>query len=611
MKNSIKALIFFTIVLQAYSCKKQDILDAKPNTDLNLETTFADSTRTSDFLFGIYSDIALDFSIERHYSISVSLADAADESNHRLGGLNQPNTVLALGALSPANGQGNHPYQNTWQKSYSNIRAVNIFLANVDSSPFSESLKRSSKAEARFLRAWYYHLLVKGFGGVPLLGDRILEATDVFDTPRSSYDDCVKYMVSELEAIEKELVPSQNSQNYGRITSVAAKALKSRILLYAASPLTNGGNIGNSPEQRAVAGYESYSEQRWREAADAAKDALDVADAHGYGLHVRHTIGSGSSIKAAPGYGFAEIYTRRRAIGTDADGKPLKEEFLLPGMRVTGGNKRLESRFLPQSTGTSRTESAPSHNLVKAFGTINGKPTAEDPAYDPAKPYQNRDPRLHYTVIFNGTLWRASSGSSQKPVYTYNGAPTDGINNSAWFTGYYWRKMMDSTVNSNSGSFQRVWPLIRYAEVLMNYAEAKNETGDIAATYEALKRIRERAGIRAGSNGMYGLEPGMSKEKMREVILNERQVEFAFESHRYYDVRRTKTAIENQNVLMTAMKITKSGAADVVKSTDTYQYSEEPIATNGQHVFYERNYWFPIRQTEMDTNPSFVQNPGY
>jgi len=604
MKKILKGLILTSVLLQAYSCKKQDILDPKPNTELNLETTFADSTRTSDFLFAIYSDIALDFSIERNYSISVSLADATDESNHRLGGLNQPHAAIISGGLSPANGQGNHPYHNTWLKSYNNIRAVNIFLENVDKSPFTDALKKSSKAEARFLRAWYYHLLIKGFAGVPLMGDKVLEADDIFIQPRNSYEECVNYIVSELDAIENDLRPSHDAQNYGRITSVAVRALKSRVLLYAASPLTNGDNIGKTPEQRRVTGYESYNEQRWKDAAEASKKALDLADANGHGLHVNHALANGQS---APGYGFAELFLSRR-----------NKEVLLPGMRVTGGNKRLESRFLPPSTGTSRTESAPSHNLVAAFGTINGKPikavngkpTSEDAEWSAADPYKRRDPRLKYTIITNGTLWR--KGTTQQPVYTYSGAANDGYGNSStnWYTGYYWRKMMDSTVNNNTGSFQRVWPLIRYAEIMMNYAEANNEIGNIDIAYDQLKKLRARAGIRPGSNGMYGLKPQMTTKEMRDLILNERQVEFAFESHRFYDVRRTKTAMENQNMDMYAIKITKS-TSGAVKPTDTYTYEPELVPVNSRHIFVESNYWFPIRQTEIDKNPGLVQNPGY
>src|SRR5690606_34625773 len=121
-----------------YGCRKSDVLDPKPNTDLNLETTFADSSRTSDFLFGIYSYIGREYSLEKWYDISMSMADATDEANHRLGDLKQPNGVLITGTLSPGNGTGNHPYRTTYIDAYLQIRQVNLFLANVDKSPFSE-----------------------------------------------------------------------------------------------------------------------------------------------------------------------------------------------------------------------------------------------------------------------------------------------------------------------------------------------------------------------------------------------------------------------------------------------------------------------------------------
>lgn len=605
MKKIFKGLLLVIIFIQAYSCRKTDVLDPKPNTDLNLETTFADSSRTSDFLFGIYSYISRDYSIEKWYDIRMSISDATDESNHRLGDLKQPNGVLISGTLSPGNGTGNHPYRTTYIDSYLQIRQVNIFLANVDKSPFSNDMKKSSKAQARFLRIWYYHLLVNGWGGVILMGDDILGPNDVFEKPRSSYEECVNYMVRELDAIENDLPASWDSQNFGRINSVAVRALKSRILLYAASPLTNGGNIGKTAEQIKVTGYESFSEQRWVDAAKAAKDALDLANVNGYGLLVMHTLDNVS--KPAPGYGFAKTFLLRR-----------NKESILQGMHVRGGNNRLGGAYLPSKVNTATIQSVPTHNLVKAFGTINGKPTHEDPEWNANKPYDKRDPRLNYSVISNGSNWRTSASASQfARLYTYVGEPnghgyTGDPNNSYWYTSYYNRKMLDSISTGSSAGIQRVWHLIRYAELILNYAEASNESGNIQIAYDQISLLRERAGIKPGADLMYGLKPNMLKEDMRAVILNERQVELAFEGHRYYDVRRTKTAMENQNVTITAMKITKSGNPATVSASDTFIYEEVPVAGRIiNHVFFEQNYWYPFHQDEVNKNSALIQNPGY
>ncbi len=609
MKNVLKGLLLVLILTQVFSCRKTDILDPKSNNDLNLETTFADSSRTSDFLMGIYSYISREYSIEKWYDIRMGITDATDESNHRLGDLKQPNGVLISGTLSSANSTGNHPYRTTYIDSYLQIRQINLFLANVGKSPFSEPMKITSKAEARFLRIWYYHLLVRGWGGAILLGDELLSPNDVFDRPRSSYDESVKYMVSELNAIENDLPASWDSQNYGRITSVAVKALKSRILLIAASPLTNGGNMGTTPAQKLVVGYDSYSEQRWVDAANAAKEALNLADANGYGLLVMNTLDDVN--KPAPGYGFAKAFLLRR-----------NKESLLQGMQVRGGNNRLGQALLPPQVNSSATAnnrtSMPTHNLVKQFLTINGKPTNEDPQWNANDPYKNRDPRLGYSIITNGTNWRTESSASQfKRIYTYVGEPngngfTGSETNSYWYTGYFNRKMLDSTSTGGSAGIERVWHLIRYAEVVLNYAEAANESGQISVAYDQIKALRARAGIRLGADGMYGLKPNLSKDAMRAVVMNERTVELAFEGHRYYDVRRTKTAMDNQNITMMAMKITKSGNASTVSPSDTFTYEEVPVA--GQtitHVFYEPNYWFPMHKDETDKNPAIVQNPGY
>src|SRR5690606_13127863 len=153
------------------------------------------------------------------------------------------------------------------------------------------------------------------------------------------------------------------------------------------------------------------------------------------------------------------------------------KESLLQGMHVRGGANRLGGALLPPVVNTAVAQSRPTHNLVKAFGTINGKPTSEDSEWDAANPYKGRDPRLHYTVIRNGTNWRTTASSTMKPVYTYVGEPngqgyTGDPENGYWNTGYYNRKMLDSLYTGTSSSgLQRVWHLIRYAEVMLNYAE--------------------------------------------------------------------------------------------------------------------------------------------
>ncbi|MNK41380.1 SusD family protein [compost metagenome] len=275
----------------------------------------------------------------------------------------------------------------------------------------------------------------------------------------------------------------------------------------------------------------------------------------------------------------------------------------------------MEGALLPVTRGVTTPQAMPSQNLVDAFGTINGKSTETDvksptnpTGFDAANPYVNRDPRLNYTVIYNQTMWFNNATGNKQPVNTYIGVQ-DGwsVNGSAgltYATGYFWRKMMDDgTANNGGPTLQRVWGLIRLAEVMLNYAEAANEDNNITAAYDQLKALRKRAGILPGGDGNYGLSPTLDKDAMRLVIQNERMVELAYEGHRFFDVRRWKLAMEKFNFTMMGMQITKTG--------NNYTYNKVPITNNAVRVFKEANYFFPIAQAEISRVPAIIQNPGY
>ncbi|WP_345948648.1 RagB/SusD family nutrient uptake outer membrane protein [Mucilaginibacter sp. PAMB04274] len=580
-----KYLLYIAIagVVAAFfsSCSKTGILDPKSTTDLNNETVFADSSRTIDFLFNLYADAGYTFSWRR-FSNTASLAEGSDEAH---GSYNGPTIVYVMVLNGSLNAQSTSPYADAWTTAYERIRSANVYLANVDKSPISAALKAQSKAEARCLRAWYYSVLLKNFGGVPLLGDKVFGAADVIDVPRNSYDECVKYIVSELDAASQVLPVNYTAAiDYGRVTKGVCLAIKSRVLLFAASPLFNGGNIGKTPEQRRVVGYESYDANRWQLAADAAKAVMDL---NVYSLYEDNV--------TAPGYGFSKVFLMRK-----------NSEYIFSGMQAL--NKLLETNFAPRtrSTFSATPRAVPSQNLAEAFGMRNGKAiTDQTSGYDDKNPFVNRDPRFNYTFIYNGSLWYLGSAASKQPVYTYVGAPTDGYGQIVYSTGYFWRKMMDENTSGSSGAnTERCLPLIRYAEILMNYAEAKNELGDVSAAYDQIKIIRKRAGILPGADGLYGLKPNMTQAEMRQQIYNEKMVEFAWEDHRYFDVRRWKIATQTQNVVLKAMKITRVNAS-------SYTYEVVPVNANSQHIFNEANYFFPIMQSEISKVPQLIQNPGY
>jgi len=551
------------------------------------KTTFSDSARSMDFLFGIYSDISFAFGYRRYTytsNISASTAEGCDEGVHRLNGATQPFVPLYNGTL---NSSENEPYIYEWTKPYANIRKVNVFLSHVDKLPVSAGLKQQSRAEARFLRAWYYSILLKNFAGIPIIGDTVYTAADIIMPPRSTYEDCVNYITRECDEAAAVLPLAYASQDYGRITKGACLALKSRVLLYAASPLFNGGSVATDETVKKLTSYPTNDPARWQKAAQAAQDVMNMGL---YSLNEDNT--------TAPGYGFSRVFLMRK-----------NTEYILPGMQ--GSNKTMETFATPTSRGANPTQTAPSQNLAEAFGMNNGK-AITDPAsgYDPNNPFVNRDPRFNWTFVYNGSLWYSTTTSTKIPVQIFytkdaSGNLTPAVDATlVWIAGYYWRKMMDDNTASNGGpNTERCLPLIRYAEILLNYAEASNESGNTSIAYDQLKLIRKRAGIIPGTDGLYGLKSGMTQDEMRAALQNEREVELAYEDHRYFDVRRWKIAVATQNVDMKAMKVIKSGS--------TFTYQIVPINVNVHHQFKDAAYLFPIMQSELSKNPKLIQNPGY
>ncbi|MGV3503596.1 MAG: RagB/SusD family nutrient uptake outer membrane protein [Adhaeribacter sp.] len=588
MKKISISLLCAALATSFFSCEKEgDFLDKTQTTELNRQKVFSDSTLTLEFLTKSYADMAFNWEYRKYASTRNGNTDVTDDgiSSSSSSGAFHP---IVTGALSAAN---ESPYTTSWSVPYDNIRALNVFLAYMDQAPLSAGKKVQLRAEARFLRAWYYAQLVRYFGGVPILGDQLLEIDHDFAERRSSYAEAVSYIVSELDAAAKDLPRDHTGIDFGRVTKGAALALKTRVLLYAASPLFNGGNIGqeiaaSNAEQVSAAGYPAYDENRWLLARRAAEEVIALGQ---YGLYE-----DPAAATNPPGYSFSRVFLRRR-----------NNEYIL--QYNLPQNRDMETNFLTPSR-SSATYSMPTHNLALAFGMINGLPIS-DPAsgYDPQNPFANRDPRFNYTLIYNGTLWHNGQTNNKTPILTQLGAKPDGFGEKTHHTGYYWRKMMEENTAPVGGTnTERCLPLIRYAEILLALAEASNELNDQATAYAQLKLIRQRAGILPGADNSYGLKVGMNKEQMRQVIQQERRVEFVFEEHRFWDLRRWKIAEQTLNGLqLLALKTTPLAGGK-------FKHEELPINhANSKLVFLKPNHLFPIPQSEINRNGNLVQNPGY
>lgn len=587
-----KIFIFIAFCMVLVSCKKgTDFLDSKAETGETEATVFADSIKTMRFLTQIYSGVGYSFNKGR-FSSHGNTEMATDDAEYAYSGVGQYAVIMYNGSISPNTFWDRTTIPDFWGTPYTNIRRVNLMLSKLAVTPLHPSTQKRITGELRFLRAWYYHLLLINFGGIPVEGDAVYGINDIINLPRSSYEASVNYIVSELDAAAAILpLPNQapptgyQEQDYGRATRGACLALKARVLLYAASPLFNGGAIAEaSAIAKPLVSYPSYDVARWQKAADAA---LAVINTNYYALNEDNT--------TAPGFGFYNVFLKR-----------VNSEYIFQFNR--SNNRDMEGYYNPPSRGGAK-NSTPTHQLAEAFPMRNGKAITDvTSGYDPANPYANRDPRFGYSIIYNQALYYSTSTSSRIAVNTYAGAPTDGFTTNGTgptTTGYYARKMCDENISANSSfNTERGWPLLRYAEVLLSYAEAINETGQTALAYPKLIEIRRRAGIIPGADNLYGLKANMTLEEMRAVIQNERRIELMNEDHRWNDIRRWKIAVAVNNGFNKAINITRIG-------TTGSNYTYQVVNTIRAHVFNPQQYLMPIPQSEIAKMPAMVQNPGY
>ncbi len=444
-------------------------------------------------------------------------AAAADEAEET-----DPTARIQLfnqGAITPFSNP-----DDVYANHYAGIRAANYFLEN--SEDYVDVLARNRdiisdngrqyqldiqdigwlRAEARVLRAYYYVELIKRYGGVPLVR-QVLQPTDDTDLPRASYDEVMDYIVSEIDGAKDHLQTSWkdfDAGRDGRFTKGAAMALKSRALLYAASPLNNPNN----------------DLARWQRAAEAALELIRLDQ-----------------------YGFQDNYGP-----LFLDISTVWSPEIILSIRL-GATNELERKNYPIGTPGGATGVTPSHNLVEVYEYTG-------PA-DPANPYANRDPRLAATVAHNGSNW---TGRTLEP---WSGGQDDPAKPNASRTGYYLKKFLNDNLNLVQGEQKlRSWVVFRYPEILLNYAEAMNEAygpdddnGFGISARQALDRVRTRAAV--------GLAPVVagSQAELRERIKHERRVELAFEGHRYWDLLRWKDAETALNQPLKGIRVARSGEA--------------------------------------------------
>lgn len=427
-----------------------------------------------------------------------------------------------------------------WKTAYETIQRANYFMENIDRvQALSPELKNRLCAEARFLRAMTYADIIFLWGDVPLLTATVdLKTAQLPRTPKAQIFD---YVVSELKEIADFLPEKYDAANVGRITKGAAKAMLMRTYL---------------------------RENRFEEAKAAAKEVMDM--------------------------GIYSLYPDYEKLFKYA-GENCSEVILDKQYIATTYSNNLSQIFSPRSC-YGNGSIVPLKGLVDAYEMRNGKAiTDRESGYDPYHPYENRDPRLKATILTPGATM--PDGNVFNPLPNQDPVGTDAVDNgntNTSRTGFNFLKYVnpEDLTESNKNCHNNII-LIRYAEVLLSYAEAKVETNDIdASVYEAINAVRRRA-------GMPEFTEGKSQSQLREIIRQERKVEFPLDGLRYFDIRRWKIADQVLPGQTYGMTYVDAKGELVTIKTEVRKFNPE------------RDYLWPVPLREMNVNKKLTQNPNY
>lgn len=549
---------YIILGLLALSTGCSDMLDVQPTTFISDEAIWQDANLINQFVANTYGSMLCGFNrCTAGYGQNWSMSWA--------GNLDAATDDFASVADSPIYTQLNKdaitaqscPFvEEIWTQEYIVIRKCNILIKqipDVSESILTDDVKKRIIAEARFLRAFCYFELARTFGKAPLI-EVPQELTDELKVAPTDFAGLVGFIVDECDNYADNLELSYEEDMIGHATKGAFMALKSRALLYLASPL-------NSADDK----------EKWEDAAQAAKDVMNLHA--GYELYKE-----GST----PYYSMAfdktaankEIIFERRFTFPEAPHN-IHMMWSLDAMDAGSWNGLY-----------------PTQNLVSAYETANGMSIDEDPTYDDQHPYDNLDSRFYQSIIYNGSIWEGNNMSmvtnKVNPQKSGNCEPKIGKAR----CGYGPKKFMEELPTSTNlyGGYAQSnnFPYFRYAEILLNYAEAQNEalSAPDESVYDAVNEIRNRS-------GQLDLPEGLTKEQMRERIKNERRIELLLEEHRFYDLRRWKDGDVLAQPIM-GMRVYDDN------DDGNLRYSIEKVE---DRVFTGQNYYLPIPLKEQERNP--------
>jgi hypothetical protein len=618
--NKLKILALGTVVAMfAVTGCNDDFVSTKPLNEVPSEDVWKDPGLSQAFVTDIYNGLGNGGFDEQ------MLASLTDEAmfTHPGRGIN----TITESRSNPADiGWVNNTLN--WTNMYQRIRACNLAIENLETPQFENTGQIEAsvlQGEAYFMRAYFYHQLLRYYGGVPIVDRSYKLGETDYTIARNTFAECVDFIVGDCDKAAQLL--DDKTMPSGRTSETAALALKARVLLYAASDLhdqlkaaAKSTLLGSFPNYDLL-GYSSGSQtERWQKAKDAAKAVVDLGLGYAFNLAAPVSAMEGTTnyanIALAKNGGERELIFARYFINAKDEGGAWVGRNNGPnGYHNWAGN-------------------TPIQNLVDDYEMMDGTAFDWDNPDHAAAPYTDRDPRMDATILRDGSPWkpRTADAAGKDPyneiqtgqyqivnasgsVVTYFGLDSRQSSIEDWNgtrTGYYMKKFIDpnpAIVDQNTRQ-QIPWPFLRYTEAVLNYIEACIELDEEAEAITWLNQIRFRAGMPAVAD---------AGDALRDRYRNERRVELAYEEHRYHDARRWMIAPETLGQKAGRISITATlKAGKDVKiyryDPDNYNYKYEPFDIDPgieNRLWLDKMYFLPIHREEINRNDKLDQNPGY
>lgn len=575
MKKIYFLLFLMSIILLITSCEEMfgDFLEKAPGVDVTEDVIFSSKQQVETYVdnayyWGIHTDMAMyDYNIRDRKDCPIS---AACEEAEAVAPWFWVHRVWTNGAMSSINSTDPRDNADTrWVTRWKAIRICNILLERIGEVPTSAAYIMQVEGEARFIRALNYFEMFKHYGGVPIVDHRLVEGEDM-KIGRATLQQTLDFILADCEIAISQLPEKYDPQYRGRATKLAALALKSKALLFAASPQFNTASpiLGLAGHNDLIC-FGSYDKNRWKYAADAAKAAIDAASAAGCILITDQ--------------------------GVDKNYKYVWSHFdnseIILAEKVF---QRYSYRFfLPPSFGGFGITAT--FNFQKYYEKKDGTPQTwnMNGGNDLNKKYDELDPRFKQTIAYNGSYWNAKHPkieTTTEPV----GKDLAGCTGGAWVR----KPIPDDADLTVTQSPYANWTVFRLAELYLNYAEALNEYYDTPPTdaYNAVHVIRSRS-------GMPDFPAGLTQDEFRQKLRNERAIELAYDAHRIFDERRW--LISDKEGLMKG----NMWGIKIYAISGSTEFRYEPYVFTVR-TFYKRMYLHPFLQTEVDKG-YLIQNPGY